>query len=337
MAKVLLHSFAAEDPKNDPWMRGAYEMLTESAHHDGFGTHALTQDPEEADLIVFAELGLHGIFAELVRHHPYVKKYRNKCFLFDTGDYAVPFLPGVYASLRKKYFDPARTRTGYYLRTDENPYMDYRPLRADSPYLGSFVGSVETDPVRTTLAQLPRDRFFIEDTSAFASQLLSSGQLDERRHRFWSHCVDTMASASFALCPRGRGPGSVRLFEAMRMGRCPVILSDEWVYPERVDWQACSISVPEKDASRVPEILDKWRDRAAEMGAKARQEWEKFYAPAVRFHWLVEDCLAMHRSRRVPESIATKLMWRHLLDYTTFRRFLSSKKQMYRQTGKIIL
>jgi hypothetical protein len=337
MAKVLLHSVAAEDPKNDPWMRSALEMLTESARQDRFGAHTLTQDPEEADLIVFAEMGLHGIFAELVRHHPYVKKYRSKCFLFDSGDYAVPLLPGVYASLRKQYFDPARTRTGYYLRTDENPYMDFRPLDADPPYLGCFVGSVESDPVRATLAQLPGDRFLVEDTSAFAFQLLSSKSLDERRHQFWSHYADSMASAAFALCPRGRGPGSVRLFEAMRMGRCPVILADEWAYPERVDWQACSIVVPEKDASRLPEILEKWRPQAAEMGARARQEWEKFYAPDVRFHWLVEDCLAMRRARRMPEPIAAKLAWLHLLDYITFRRFLSSKKQMYHRTGRIIL
>jgi hypothetical protein len=336
MAKVLLHSVAVDDPNVDPWMRSAHEMLTDSARRDIHGAHTLTHDPNEADFIIFAEMGVHGIFAELVRHHPLVKRFRRKCFLFDTGDYVLPLLPGVYASLRKKYYDPARTRSGFYLRLDENPYVDFRPLERNPPYLGSFVGSIESAAVRSALAQLPRDEFFVEDTSAFAFQLLS-GPVDERRHQFWSHYADSIASGLFALCPRGRGPGSVRLFEAMRMGRCPVILADEWVYPERVNWQACSVSVPEKDVCKIPSILAIKRHQAAEMGLNARREWERFYAPTVRFHWLVEDCLAMMRARRIPEIAAAKLVWLHLFDYTTFRRFLSSKKQIYHATGRIIL
>lgn len=67
------------------------------------------------------------------------------------------------------------------------------------------------------------------------------------------------------------------------MGQVPVIPSDEWVYPGRINWQACSISVPEKDVQRIPEILVDFRGHTEELGRRARKEWEKLHAPSVRF------------------------------------------------------
>jgi Exostosin family len=217
-----------------------------------------------------------------------VKRYREKCFLFDPCDYALPFLPGLYASLRKKYYSPERTRTGYYLRVDENPYIQFRHLTKESEYLGCFIGSIANHPVRSALFKLPAKDFLIEDTSGFAPQMLWGGATEER-HKFWSHYAEGMAACAYSLCVRGRGPGSVRLFESMCMGRCPVILADDWIYPERVDWPSCSITVAEKDVGRLPEILAENFGRAAEMGIRARQEWERFYAPNVRLATDIEQ------------------------------------------------
>jgi hypothetical protein len=73
------------------------------------------------------------------------------------------------------------------------------------------------------------------------------------------------------------------------------------------------------------------------MGQRARQEWEKYYAPSVRFHWLVEDCLAMRQGRRIPEAIAGRFVWLHLFNYRTLRLYLNSKRAIYRETGKLVL
>jgi hypothetical protein len=335
MAKAFLHSVSLDDPKLSTWMQGALILFTESARTDSFGVHTIVSDPEDADVIVFTELDGHGLFAERVRHHPYFKRFRDRCFLFDTSDSSLPFLSGIYASLRQAYYDPARTRTGYYLRIDENPYVKFRPLQKGAHYLASFIGALQNHPVRAEIAKLPRDRFLIEDTSSFSLEMLFGGR-EEDRHRFWSHYADAMALAPFALCPRGHGPGSVRLFEAMQMGRIPVIISDEWVYPPRVDWQACSVAVREKDIKHIPEILKEHSGRVAEMALNARQEWEKYYAPTVRFHWLIEDCLDLKRARRLPEAIAAKLVWRYLFNYRNIRLFLTSKKQIYRDSGRIL-
>jgi hypothetical protein len=68
----------------------------------------------------------------------------------------------------------------------------------------------------------------------------------------------------------------------------------------------------------------------------ARKVWEEFYSPAVRFHWLAEDCLEMLALRRRPEWLAGRLAWRHLLDGKVMRRFLLSKKQVYRESGRVV-
>ncbi len=121
------------------------------------------------------------------------------------------------------------------------------------------------------------------------------------------------------------------------MGRCPVILSDEWVYPKRVNWEGCSVSVAEQDLPRLRQILEEKLPLAAELGARARQEWEKFYAPDVRFHWLVEDCLDIRKARTMPEAIAGRLAWRHVSNRQNLRRFVSSKKQIFRSSRRFLL
>jgi len=91
MAQVLLHSVHLEDLQIDKTMLSAHDLLAESADLDRFAAHTLTYNPNDADLIVFAKLGGQGLFAERVRHHSYVKKFRDKCFLFDPCDLALPF------------------------------------------------------------------------------------------------------------------------------------------------------------------------------------------------------------------------------------------------------
>ena len=64
------------------------------------------------DLILFAEMGECGIFAERVRAHPFYKAFPEECFSFDSGDSVLPVLPGIYASLTRKLYRPDHTRTG---------------------------------------------------------------------------------------------------------------------------------------------------------------------------------------------------------------------------------
>ncbi len=122
-----------------------------------------------------------------------------------------------------------------------------------------------------------------------------------------------MANARFSLCPRGVCAGSIRLFESMKMGRACVIISDAWQPNDGVDWDSFSIRVPEAEVHRIPAILEEHADRAAEMGRCARLEWEKWFAPQVAFHRVVELCLDIRAARTFSGTARRLFDMRHIL------------------------
>ena len=89
----------------------------------------------------------------------------------------------------------------------------------------------------------------------------------------------------------------------MKAGRVPVILSDDWVPPEGPAWESFSLIVPEREVARVPEILESHEHAAAEMGRRAREQWEQWFSASASFHRIVEWCLSIQRSRRMPERL----------------------------------
>ena len=100
-------------PESDPRSQGGYLSLRENALMDRFKIHRLVDDPEEAEIILFVEVDV-GRFCERVLKHPYIKRFRQKCFLFCTDYRVLPFLPGVYTALEKRSYLPRRVRPGFY-------------------------------------------------------------------------------------------------------------------------------------------------------------------------------------------------------------------------------
>ena len=66
----------------------------------------------------------------------------------------------------------------------------------------------------------------------------------------------------------------MRLFDSMRFGVAPVIISDEWVQPSFVDWDSCSLRVEERHLPELHKILLENKDRSKEMGENARMVYE---------------------------------------------------------------
>lgn len=333
MAKVLILSSNTE-PLFDVWRHSSAFLLKHSAELDTFGQHRLTEDPAEADIILFAEMGTTGKFAERVRAHPYYRRYTEKCFLFDSGDFFFPIIPGIYASLTKRQHEAGHTRTGFYLYMIENAFITSRPLSGDEKYLASFVGSRRTHAAREKLFQFERSDIYVKDTSGESSRITHHGEPAERS-RFWQEYADSMAEARFSLCPRGSGAGSIRLFESMKMGRACVIVSDAWQPNDDIDWGEFSILVAERDAARIPEILDQHAHRAAEMGAMARQVWEERFSERVRFHRVVELCLDIQKSGGIGGFARRVHTLRQIANPKNLRWYLSSKRDLYRTTGTI--
>jgi hypothetical protein len=317
VAKVLLVSVAEE---SNSYLRGAYTRLKQSAEI-GKSAHVLVDDPAEADVILFAEMHLR--FAFRVRRHPYYRSFRNKCFAFSIDDHVLPFVPGVYASIDKKWYSPRRVRSGFYLSIQENPYVIFNPAPAERDLLYSFMGSVKTAPIRATLAKLQHPRSVFVDTSHESLPILSAGT-PEQKTVFFKRYADLAARSKFVLCPRGLATSSIRLFEMMRMGRAPVILADQWVPPEGPQWEQFSIHIPESEAMKVPRILEEREDEAITLGLKARQEWERWFSPEAVFNTVIDWCLKIKASRRLPEYVACLTVYPQLSRGILFRAYLKS-------------
>ncbi|WP_041226050.1 exostosin domain-containing protein [Crinalium epipsammum] len=108
---------------------------------------------------------------------------------------------------------------------------------------------------------------------------------------------DEILNSFFVLCPRGLGCSTYRLFEAMASARCPVIISDDWVPIEEIDWEKCSVIVKESELETIPQILETKLDHALVMGKKAREAWGRYFLPANKYNSIVTKIMDLKESR----------------------------------------
>jgi hypothetical protein len=106
------------------------------------------------------------------------------------------------------------------------------PVSADNPrFFASFVGSPKTHPLRGELEK----EFSGKSDSIFVCGTHRKDQLQFFR--------DTMKDTLFALCPRGYGKTSFRLYEAIQMGCIPVVVYDQrWLpFEDVLDWNSFAV------------------------------------------------------------------------------------------------
>jgi hypothetical protein len=329
MARVFLLSVTPEDDQTG-YNLAPLRDLQKCAELDRFRVHSLTSDTAAADLIIFAEMYGGGWYFERVRGHALVRRYRNKCFLFCANPFVIPFMPGVYTGVERRWSSP-RTRPGFYLGRTRNEFTTFSPPATDLPYLFSFMGSARNAPVREKLATLRHPRSFFQNTAEDFDRILI-GKMGRRERLDYDRRYAELGKASkFILCPRGVSASSIRLFETMRMGRVPVILSDDWIAPAGPAWEKFSIRVRESEYAAIPRLLEQREAEAIEMGERARKEWEEWFSDEVLFHRLVELCLDIKENRTLPESLARWPVYLQYLRPFHLRRRLGAKIRALRQ------
>ena len=333
MARVLLLSATPADDETEFNLAPLLE-LRKGAGLDRFGIHMLVTDPEDADVILFVEFYGAGWYFERVRQHPLVRKYREKCFVFCSNPFVIPFLPGIFSAVERRWSSP-RTRPGFYLGRTTNEFATFTPPAHDLPYLFSFMGSIRNARVRRDLAALRHGRSFFQNTVDDFDRILHR-KMDARERLDYHRRYAELAKASkFVLCPRGLSASSIRLFETMRMGRVPVILSDGWVEPAGPRWDRCALRVKEKDFAQIPRLLEQREGDAVGMGELARKEWEEWFSDEVAFHRVIELCLDIKQRRRIPESLARWPVYLQCLRPFHLRHMLGTKYRVVRQAMRI--
>lgn len=111
-------------------------------------------------------------------------------------------------------------------------------------YKAGYVGS-ETHPLR---------REMVARLNGLPGYALSISHQQKSTDLF----RDILYQSIFALAPRGYGPASFRMYEAIQMQCIPIYISDEFWLPfqDRIDWRRmCLLIKPEQIAS-IPQRID---------------------------------------------------------------------------------
>jgi len=285
-------------PDTDPM--GTEPMATLHRLASAGVRHSMTENVADADAILFVESSHYTddpFFARL-RHHPLVRQCRDRAFMYNEHDRPWCLLPGLYCSMDLKSYDPRRQTAVRYLRL-------LNPIVADSgisepDVLFSFVGSSHV-PLRRRIVALRDPRAIIEDTSSF-NAFHSKGITPEHRHY-----AKVLACSKFVLCPRGAGTSTIRLFETLKAGRVPVIISDRWVAPLGPNWPSFSLRIAESCVDQIPSIISSNETRWPEMCSAARHAWRDWFSDDVLFDRIGDALETLVTCARVPEYIAQRL------------------------------
>ncbi len=275
-------------------------------------TYKLTESPKMADMILFVKLSGYGPFVDILLD-PLYRSFKKKCYVFFSGDQPLYFLPGLYACLEKKWSNNNWTRAMHYLHGPDNLYMTRDRIHSTPKYLFSFIGNTNTHSCRQEILKLRGGRGYIVDTRNEIKRmgiLQSKEEKEKENARYRIKYADSLYKSKFILCPRGFGTSSFRIFEAMRCGRIPVIISDEWVEPYGSEWSKFSFRIAESEISKIPDFLAQNEHRFADMSSYARKAWEQGYSKKAAFNQLMNELanLNEHAERPRPKYIFINLI-----------------------------
>lgn len=271
-----------------------------NASLDRFNKHQLTDDPAAADLILFVENSHyhHDYFFGRLKRHPLVKQYPGKVFMYNPHDMPWFVLPGLYTCLSTPLFEPGCMTACPYIETI-NHYVHCDFAKAPT-FLFSFYGMPQSAPRRAVM-QLKHER---GEIIASHLDMYGQGKAQSPQMRY----ADLLTDSKFVLCPKGIGPSSIRLFETMKAGRVPVIISDDWVRPPGPRWDDLAVFVPEDQVARIPQILEQEEANWEQKARLARKAWEDYFAPEAIFNYFIDNLVQLQQGSL---KLSPSMMVRH--------------------------
>lgn len=299
--------------------------------------HELTTNPEAADLILIGQPG------NELKGNDYLREITNNSLIdtYPEKSFAVSFFRanhlfltrGIYESGIKSFLLKNRIRSGCYIPDSFNPVIkkiikEKRSVnKLKKKFLFSFVGR-NSHKIRANifLIKFSRKDVHIEDTSSFN---VWDESISDDHWRF-EHYKDVLLKSKFSLCPRGFGPGSIRVFESMSLGVSPVVISDEWKLPIGPKWENFSIVIKKKDLVHLESIISSYEDKFEVMGREAKKAYEKYFSEHNYFNYVISECSQIVNSSIIPEKIHWNLRTFYVKYFLSANWLKTRKNKLYR-------
>jgi hypothetical protein len=231
------------------------------------------------------------VWPDLYDGHPYIelaRQHGKKVLQLYEDDYSgdLPLQPEDGIILRTSMYRTERKSHEYALP----------PFRCDR-FRGSYI---ETPPVEPTVGFCG---FFGTKDHQVRQGSLYVLEADKRiktdyiiRQHFWARGVPkpqavnehyrNIESNLFTLCTRGSGNFSMRLNEVMSMGRIPIQIDTDMVFPfeSEIDWEKHCVMVPGKNWQEAGHyVMQFYRTHSAkellEIQKSNRKIWEEYLSP----------------------------------------------------------
>lgn len=163
--------------------------------------------------------------------------------------------------LRHKSDKPSVSFCGYagfpFLKTHlkylaKNAWLDFTSVILQQPELCAYKRGIYFRRVSLTrLASDSRiDTRFIVRKAFFHQTGLDPGHMRQEY-------LKNMSDADFVLCPKGDGNYSMRFYEALSLGKIPILIDTDMILPfeQIIDYSRCIVRVPHTQLHSLPEIL----------------------------------------------------------------------------------
>lgn len=254
------------------------------AESDIVGRHTLVEDPDEADVVLVVDLhsAEEDAFPPPLRPANVPRAWRGKVRVWDQRDNGYYTHPGLYVAPAARLVENRRQKAAPYIST----IAPVAVIQGDPDLLFSFVGTL-TYPTRAEILRLSHERAIVEEARGinfFTNDKRGAAGRNAAHERY----LELIARSKFVLCPRGLGPSTFRLYETMAAGRVPVIISDQWLPPERIPWASCSIPIPERSVNELPTILEAHEERWVELHDGVEHVASSFLARPVLWNYLMD-------------------------------------------------
>ena len=296
-------------------------------------------DLETADAIVFQEKFSFKEFRYIkkLEEDKIISKYLHKIFTINVDDCATGLLKGLYTSLPARRFKPSFHVSVPYDRYPNEMILKNQFKEEPIKYLAGWRGNPSTNSLRPKIIKEFKNDSDISIQSTYFSW--ADRRIDEKSDK--SLYVRLIKNSKFSLCPSGWAPVSFRIYESMALGRCPVIISDQFVPPEGPNWEDFSIFHPENKIHTLKKALVSKEIEYKSLGDSAYKNWVDFFSPSNVYSYYVTKLLALiekQKSSKITSQIDFKTMKSYhtyhsngwLLHQRIFRKIFQLSKKGYK-------